>query len=335
VDLAKLEGGDLNNEPVGTEVLSDAVVNKVLNSIASTVTTLGDQIVNKATTAITDAPVTIDATVNAKTAQAPLLGQACTTGSTGTSSGGGLLGGLLGSGGSVVGQLLCTPTSTALPSLNTNLTVHVAGTVGGLTSGDPTTATATLNLLGVPTAVNVNAILGGVDGALTDNLLDGNSAVSDLTSGVQQNLVLPAVDGLLDANGTSVDSALTKGLSVTLNNQDLSSANGGTLFTQNALRVAALPGSGASGLATLDLADATVGPNVVTVVPTEPGGPGSPTEPGSPSTPGSPLVPTGLGNLAFTGVGIAGLVAAILALLAAGAYLVREGYRRNSRRQIQ
>ena len=334
VDLEKLEGGDLNNEPVGTEVLSDAVVNKILNSITSTISTLGDQIVSKATTAITDAPVTIDATVNANTAQAPLLGQACTPGS-GSSSGGGLLGGLLGSGGGIVGQLLCTPTSSALPSLKTDLNVHVAGTVGGLTTGDPTTATATLSLLGVPTTVNVNAILGGIDGTLTDNLLDGDSAVSDLTSGVQQNLVLPAVDGLLAANGTSVDSALTKGLSVTLNNQDLSSANGGTLFTQNALRVAALPGAGASGLLTLDLADATVGPNVATVAPTEPGDPGTPTEPGSPSTPGSPSFPTALGNLAFTGIGIASLVSAILALLAAGAYLVREGYRRNSRRQIQ
>ena len=336
VDLEKLEGGDLNNEPVGTEVLSDAVVNKILNSIAGTVSTLGDQIVDKATSAITDAPVTVDATVNANTAQAPLLGQVCapSTGS-GSGSGGGLLGGLLGSGGGLVGQLLCTPTSTALPRLNTSLDVHVAGTVGGLTNGDPTTATATLNLLGVPTTVNVNTVLGGIDGALTDNLLDSNSAVSDLTPGVQQNLVLPAVDGLLAANGTSVDSALTKGLSVTLNNQDMSSANGGTLFTQNALRVAALPGAGASGLLTLDLADATVGPNVETVVPTEPGDPGTPTEPGSPSTPGSPSIPTALGNLAFTGVGIAGLVSAILALLAAGAYLVREGYRRNSRRQIQ
>jgi hypothetical protein len=344
VDLAKLEGGDLNNEPVGTEVLSDAVVNKILNSITSTVSTLGDQIVAKATTAITDAPVTIDATVNANTAQAPLLGQVCAPSSGGTSSGGGLLGGLgglgglLNSGGGIVGQLLCTPTSTALPSLNTSLNVHVAGTVGGLTSGDPTAAAATLNLLGVPTTVNVNTILGGIDGALTDNLLDSNSAVSNLTSGVQQNLVLPAVDGLLDANGTSVDSALTKGISVTLNNQDLSTANGGTLFTQNALRVAALPGSGAGGLLTLDLADATVGPNVTTVVPTnptDPGNPSNPGDPGNPSTPGSPSIPTAFGNLAFTGIGIAGLVSAILALLAAGAYLVREGYRRNSRRQIQ
>ena len=40
------------------------------------------------------------------------------------------------------------------------------------------------------------------------------------------------------------------------------------------------------------------------------------------------------GTLVFPRVGIAGPVAAILALLAAGAYLVREGYRRNSRHQI-
>jgi hypothetical protein len=37
----------------------------------------------------------------------------------------------------------------------------------------------------------------------------------------------------------------------------------------------------------------------------------------------------GGGNLAFTGIGIATLLAVILALLAAGAYLVRESYRRN------
>jgi hypothetical protein len=37
----------------------------------------------------------------------------------------------------------------------------------------------------------------------------------------------------------------------------------------------------------------------------------------------------GAGSLAYTGIGIATLIAVILALLAAGAYLVRESYRRN------
>jgi len=97
-----------------------------------------------------------------------------------------------------------------------------------------------------------------------------------------------------------------------------------------------LNGVGGSGLATVNLAAATVGPNVTTVVdpgctvncgPTDPGctvncGPGNPGDPGTPIT-------TAGDRLATTGVGIATLIAVILALLAAGAYMAREGYRKN------
>jgi hypothetical protein len=145
--------------------------------------------------------------------------------------------------------------------------------------------------------------------------------------------VNPAVSGLLGDNG--VDTALTDVLSVTANNQQIQ--NG--LFTETAVRVSVLRGAGNGGLATLNVAAATVGPNVTTIV--DPGcttncGPGG--NPGDPGTPGNPGNPGGgffgntihsAGSLAYTGIGIATLIAVILALLAAGAYLAREGYRRN------
>ncbi len=54
----------------------------------------------------------------------------------------------------------------------------------------------------------------------------------------------------------------------------------------------------------------------------------------APSARSASTVRSAGGTLVFRGVGIAGPAGAILALLAAGAYLVREGYRRNSRHQI-
>jgi hypothetical protein len=88
----------------------------------------------------------------------------------------------------------------------------------------------------------------------------------------------------------------------------------------------------------VNLASATVGPNVTAVVPptctegdcTPCTGAGCATctmncGPGGPSD--NPTS-TSIDRLATTGLSIAALVAAILALLAAGAYLVREGYKR-------
>jgi hypothetical protein len=81
-------------------------------------------------------------------------------------------------------------------------------------------------------------------------------------------------------------------------------------------------------LATLNLAQAIVGPNVTTIVDPEC------TNPDGCDVGGVTVTPpggggTGAGSLAYTGIGIATLIAVILALLAAGAYLVRESYRRN------
>jgi len=344
VDLATLLGGDINSEPAGTEVLSDTVVNKILNAITTTINTLAGQIVTTAENALDNAAVNVDATLNTSTAQAPLLGQTCVSNTTGVTTGGGLLGGLLGgTTGGLLNGLLCTPTTSLLPALKTNLAVHIHGTVDQLVSGTAPAATAAATVLGIPVAVNLNSLTTGVGNILHSDLLTNASGTAGLSNALDTNLVDPAVTGLL-GSGTSVDSALTKVLSVKLNNQSVS---GGT-FTETALNVTALP-DGTNSLATVKLASASVGPNATTIVPTDPGSPSNPGDPGTPTSPANPSNPGGpttsgnpstptttaaLGDLAFTGTGIAGLVGAILALLAAGAYLVREGYRRNGRRQI-
>jgi hypothetical protein len=362
VNLAKLLGGDINSEPVGTEVLSDKVVNQILTGITGTVNTLVDQIAARVRTALDNAPVNVDATVNVLTAQAPLLGQTCVAGGTsaggtvgtgGTAGAGGILGGLLGgtAGGSLTGTLggtvnglLCTPSSTLLPSLKTSLDAHIHGTVDQLVSGTAPAANATLTLLGAPVAVNLAGAQTGLGTILNGNLLNSPAGENGLASSLNTDLVAPAVTGLL-GSGTSVGTALTKVLSVKLNNQSIEPPSTGSTFTETALKVQALP-DGTNSLATVDLANSTVGPNATTVVPTPPTAPTNPTnptapttptnpvDPGSPSSPITSIVPSDFGHLAFTGLSIAGLVSMILALLAAGAYLVREGYRRNGRRQI-
>jgi hypothetical protein len=351
VDLAKLLGGKLNNEPVGTQVLSDAVVEQILHGITSTVTSLGDQIEAKVKNALDNASVDVDVSLNTSTAQAPLVSKSCTKSSgsgsgSGSSSGSGGLGGLVGGvlGGTVgtvtskVGDLLCKTTTKLLPDLKTSAAVHVHGTVDQIISGKASQATAAVKVLGIPVTLNVNHILSGLGSTLTNHLLSSDGALSKLNSSLESKLVDPAVTGLLgDGSGspTSVTGALTNVLSVTLNNQNTS----GGVFAETALRVSALP-STAGGVATVNLAAASVGPNVTTVTPVTPGDPGTPGNPpvgGNPSNPGTPsnpVTPASFSNLAFTGLGIGTLVAVILALLAAGAYLVREGYRRNSRRQI-
>jgi hypothetical protein len=347
VDLATLLDGKLNSEPVGTEVLSDAVIKEILQGITSTVTTLSDQIKAKAENALKNANVNVDVALDASTAQAPLTSKVCTNGTGATSSpvSGGLLGGLLGGtvGTGKVGDLLCSTTTKSLPDLNTSLDVNVQGTVDQIVNGNAPQATAKLNLLGAPASINANNIVSKLGTTLTNRLLSTNGAVGQLDSSLESKLVTPAVSGLLgtgSGDGVSVTNALTKALSVTLNNQDTDAG----VFTETALRISALPAT-AGGLATVNLAAAAVGPNVTTVIPTAPGDPGTPGAPGTPGTTGTtgtttaalgslgnPVTPAALGSLAFTGLGIGTLVAVILALLAAGAYLVREGYRRNSRR---
>ncbi|MEP6481342.1 MAG: choice-of-anchor G family protein [Rhodoglobus sp.] len=343
VDLAALHGGDLNNLPVNTELLSDAVVNQVLKGITDTVSTLGDQIVQKATTALGDAKVNINADLALLTPQADSQSQTChdvqapILGDLGTGIGG-VLGGLTGgSGQGVIGyttQTICDLVNQALPDLNSTVKVGIDGTVNQLRDGTASNANIDLSLLNgtVQAPVNVTAVLDGLGSVLGDSLFGSGGAVSQLTDQLRTGLVAPAVTGLLGDN--SVDTALTDALSVRVNLQELSLAgqhgmavNTGQLFTQTAVRVTA-----GSGLATLNLAAATVGPNINTIVTP----PTCTTNCGSGAnscvtgcTNGNPN-PTGTAatRLAMTGVGIAALIAVVLALLAAGAYLAREGYRK-------
>ena len=341
-------------------MLTDAIVNQILNSITTQVASLVDQIKNQVNVSLHNAKVDLDVDVKALS----------TTSGTPAVPGVPAIPGLPPVLCNVLDILhLCTPQAgtpgtPAIPgipgilgkTLQSSADVHVHGTVGQILNGTAATATATASLLGgtVNANLNIQGILGGLGTTLTDRLFDNNGAVSQLVNNLNANLLNPAVTALLGpvANGATVQGALTGLLSVKLNSQDTtaggapgSAVTSGPLFTETAVRISVLKDLGSSGLATLNLAQATVGPRV-TVIGT-PGGPGDPGNPGGPTTPpttgnpGNPgttgqvsdssfTMPTASasGSLAFTGIGIATLIAVLLALVAAGAYLAREGYRR-------
>lgn len=354
VDLAQAVGGDLNNLPVNTELLSDAVIGAVLSNITDTVSGLADQIVNKVTVALHDAKVGVHANLDLLSSQGsgqteqctdtqiPIIGDVLGTGSLlGT---GGLLGGL-GSTQGIIGyttQTVCQLVGDVLPDLHSTVNVDIEGTVDQILSGAAAKAEASVSLLNgtVTPTLDVNGIVDGLGTGLLDGLFDSDGAVSSFTNALDLNLVDPATEGLLGDNGIGI--ALTDFLSVKVNVQETSMASpmgnavaAGSYFTQTAVRVSAL-----NGAATLNVAAATVGPNITTIV--DPGctvncGPGGPGG-GDPDPcfvncgPGTTI--TAGGSLAYTGIGIATLIAIILALLAAGAYLAREGYRRNHAKSL-
>ena len=368
IDLASLQGGDLNNLPVNTELLSDEIVNAALTNITQTVSQLADQIVSKVSTALHNAHVGVHANLDLLSPQSGGQVQSCTDtqipiigdvlgsgGMLGTGGGlGGVLGGLgLGQVGQVtqgiVGyttQTVCDLVDQVLPDLHSSVNVDIEGTVDNLINGAATTATADISLLGgtINPSLDVTSIIGGIGDGLLDGLFDNDGAISQLTQALNLGLVEPAVDGLLGDNGLGF--ALTDILSIRVNLQETSIASPmgnavaapGSNFTQTAVRVTALNGD-----ATVNVAAATVGPNITTVVPpcTVNCGP----NPGCTTNCGpNPPCVTGCGGggtsttatdrLAYTGVGIATLIAVILALLAAGAYLAREGYRRNHAKSL-
>jgi len=340
VDLEALAGGDLNNLPVNTELLSDAVISAVLQNITERVSALADQIVDKVDIALHDAKVDVHANLDLLSpqgssgtvctdTQVPIIGDLLGSG--------GLLGGLgLGTGANqgVIGyttETVCEIVGEVLPDLHSTATLDIEGTVDQILNGTASKAESSISLLNgaITPTLNADGIVDGMADGLLDGLFDSDGAISSFTSSLQSTLVDPAVEGLLGVDG--VETALTDLLSVRVNLQETSMASPqgravatGSYFTQTAVRVSAL-----NGAATLNLAAATVGPNVVTVV--DPGcttncGPGNPGDPGDP---GNPVTPTATDRIAYTGVGIATLIAVILALLAAGAYLAREGYRKN------
>ncbi len=353
IDLAALEGGSLNNLPVNTELLSDGVMSQVLNGITGTISTLADQIVKKVTSSMNNAQVNLHAGLNLLTAQPPVVNQVCHDvqvpiigdllgGATGGLNG--LLGNLGGNGTTqgVIGyttQAVCDLVDTVLPDLQSTVSVDVKGSVDQILNGNPPTADGSISLLNgtVNVPVDTSNILDALGLSLTDSLFSPNGVVSQVTDALNTNLVDPAVNGLL--GDSSVQDALTGIVSVRVNVQELTPASqqgtavaAGNLFTQTAVRVTALKGLGSTGLATVNIAAATVGPNVATVVTpcvTNCGPPTCTTNCGSGGNPNPPVTTTAADRLAMTGVGIATLIAVILALLAAGAYLAREGYRRN------
>jgi hypothetical protein len=366
VDLAALLGGDLNNLPENTELLSDEIVTLILSGITSTVSTIADQVVEKVEDALHDATVDIHADLATDVAQSPIVEEVCelvnrvvTTPVLGEVAlldriealANGLVGSLtdgvadelgdfvfdengtvmqiVGFVNQTVQETVCSTTSTPVAPLTTSVAVDVTATVDQLLDGVAANATADIEVLGIPASFSISGLLDDLGGSLLDGLFDGDSAITDLIAALDSTLVQPAIDGLLGAGVGTVGDALSDVLSVRVNIKEtsLASANGmavaaGSLFTQTAVRVSVV----GSQLATLNLAQATVGPNITTVV-DDPDGPGGPGDPGDPETPGGGGA--GGGSLAYTGIGIATLIAVILALLAAGAYLVRESYRRN------
>jgi hypothetical protein len=366
IDLEVLLGGDLNNLEPGTELLTDAVVNQILEGITTTVATIADQVVDKVENALHDATVDIHADLSTNIAQSPIVREACelvdrvlTTpvlrdatslelltngllGELGTLINTGLLGSLTDGVADQVGDFVlvdgviqritgfvnqtvqdtvCSTTSTPVAPLTTSVVLDIEATVDELINGVAARAVAAVEILGVGTNVDLSLLIDGLGDSLVDGLFDGDGAVQGLVDALETGLVHPATQGLLGTGVGSVGDALRDVLSITANVQELS----GGQFTETAIRVSVL----GDDLATLNLAQAIVGPNVTTIVDpecTDPDGcdPGGETvtPPGSGGGPGA-------GSLAYTGIGIATLIAVILALLAAGAYLVRESYRRN------
>ncbi|WP_309711719.1 choice-of-anchor G family protein [Pseudolysinimonas sp.] len=373
VDLEALLGGDLNDLAPGTELLSDTVVNQILEGIATTVATIADQVVEEVDEALHDATVDIHADLSTNVAQAPIAREVCqlvnrvlTTpvlrnatslelitngllGDVSTLLNTGAIGSLTDSLADDIGDFVlvngviqritgfvnqtvqdnvCNPTSTPVAPLTTSVVLDIEATVDELLYGTAATAVADVDILGIDTDLDLDVLLGDLGGSLLDGLFDGDGAVQDLVDALETNLVHPATDALLGSGVGTVGEALRDALSVKANVQELTSTGGGGEFTETAIRVSAF----GEELATLNLAQATVGPNVTTVVDpdcTDPGGCDTGGETVT-SPDGGGLSGGGLGgSLAYTGIGIATLIAVILALLAAGTYLVRESYRRN------
>jgi hypothetical protein len=388
LNLEKLLGTDLSSLPAGSELLRPGIIDPVLMSVTTQVSTIADQVVDRVKASLNNATVTLHADLTQSVAQAPLVEKVCSTvqkviqvptqvliqvpvvngtvlpvsNGVPVLNGVPLVGNLLTGLGSTltkvgstlsyvtqsvtqlvnqtVDQVVCSNKSTALPPLTTSVTADITGTVGEFLQGAGVTAKATAQVLGVALPpIDLTVATSQIASDLNTRLFGSDSAITDLVTALNTGLVDPAVAGLT-SDSSSVGAALSDLLSITVNNQ---SVDNGT-FSETALEVKVLKSAGANLLgsrglarnaasapvAQLNVARASVGPNVTGDVG------GVDTTPPTGDDPGSIGNPSGLGHaasaisrLATTGAGITALVAAVLALLAAGAYLVREGYRRN------
>ncbi len=224
---------------------------------------------------------------------------------------------------------VCNSTSTALAPLTTSVVLDVEATVDELLNGVAAKAVADVDILGISTNLDISVLLDGLGDTLVNGLFDGDGAIADLTAALNSGLVHPATEALLGTGDGTIGDALRDVLSIKLNVQELSLASSrgmaaavGQIFTQTAVRVSVV----GSSVATVNLAQASVGPNITRIIDEDCLDPNGCDEGGETVTPPGG---GGGGSLAFTGIGIATLLAVILALLAAGAYLVRESYRRN------
>jgi hypothetical protein len=245
-----------------------------------------------------------------------------------------------------VQKTVCADEETAVLPLTTSVALDVEATVDQLLSGLATHASADVSILGISTNLDLDLLLDGLGDTLLDGLFDDDGAVADLVAALNSGLVHPATEALLGTGDGTIGDALRNVLSIKVNIQELSLASShgmaaaaGTIFTETAVRVTVL----GSSVATVNLAQASVGPNITQIVDcVDPAGCGSGGGNGGGDGGGSgggngggngggdgSGGGNGGGSLAFTGIGIATLLALILALLAAGAYLVRESYRRN------
>ena len=328
IDLEKLVGGDLNNRPVNFEVLSGATVAKIVSTIGSNMETLTDQVLARLDAAMKNLRLDVDADLSLLTEQAPVVGEVCQW----QDGNGNIVSELLGK---LLGTLVCTPTTTLLPKLETSVAVDVHGTVAQVLNGQAP-ATVAAKVLGIPVAISTGRILEGLGLTLGNRIFGAAGILPQLHGLLDGPLLSQANAGLLGS--TSIHGMLSDILSIKVNLQETRLDGGGmavatnSVFTQTALRVGVLRGAGSGGLTTLDVASGSVAPMVTAVVPGGPGDPGT-DDPGDTGI-GDDVVDTGTpaatsGDLAYTGVAIGVLIAALLALLAAGAWFVREGYRRN------
>jgi hypothetical protein len=347
IDLETLLGSELNALPPNTELLTADVVLPVLRGITTTVAELSDDVLDTVAEALDTVDVSVTADLSVLTAQEDRMEERCVEvpvellGEDGVADDlvGGLLGGLGGLGGlgdevdDLVGdvtELVCTLVPIALPDLRTSLDVDIHGELRQLLNGSAS-ADATLTLLGAPVSVNVSALLGGLGSNLDGLVFDNDDVIAEVEQKLQDGLVEPSVTGLLGDAG--LGTALTDILSVQVNVQEVGfdAAAGGDAFTQTAVRVTALGGVGGSGLATVNLAAATVGPNVSgTDGPGDPGGPGDPdcTE----NCDGGGVIPSGdsPGSLAYTGVNLALALLLLLGLALTGGALLWDAKRRKT-----
>jgi hypothetical protein len=233
---------------------------------------------------------------------------------------GGLLGGAFGGSGSNLPDVttqVVTQVSTSLEptfsTVETSADVVVDATLGELLRGAPIVADVDALVLGAPVALDASIVVDGLADAVSDALPGGIGGVVDDVADAMLDPIVADVTG----DGQDLDGGIGGIAGLVSLRTNVQSTGSDGAFTQTALRVEVLDGS----LATVNLANATVGPNAagpgttgpVTPGTTTPGGPGGGTGGGTGG--GATGGPFGAeGDLAFTGL-VLDMIAILGALL--------------------